>query len=504
MGILDRLTAPKRQGGVRVGFAAAETSRLTASLARETEYINRTLRQQLRALRARARQASQNNPFGARFAQLAVDNIAGPRPFRLQSKIRYSNGKFDDAANRRMEEAWLSWGRKGECDITGRWSWNTLQRLLVRNLAVDGELLFRKLRGPEYGKHGFRLQMIDVDRLDEQKNVVLKNGGAIHMGVELDGVGRPVAYHLLKRKPSQWEYGYQGREHERVPAEDIEHIFVPTFAEQNRGVPWMYAALLNLVHIGAFEQAAIIAARVGASQMGIIQSPDGGQTLAESLGKDAAGNPQIEAEPGTFPILPPGYTMSGWNPQFPDAAVEPFIKAMLRGTAAGLGVAYHNLANDPSDVNYSTAKVFGGDEHEMWMGLQDFVVDHLHTPLHGDWLRMQLIMRTLPFPLERIDKYRDVRWQSRRWASPDPLKDAKADIELIDNKLRSRTRAVSERGDDLEDVFDELAHEAEIAAEKGLDLTPPKAAPAAPAQPDGDDDAKTDEADDPDSGNAKT
>jgi lambda family phage portal protein len=500
MGLLHKLAArPTRQGAARTGFSAAETGRLTASLAKEAEYINRTLRYQLRALRARSRQAAQNNPFGARFAQLAVDNIAGPVPFRMQAKIRYNNGEFDDAANRQMEGNWASWSRKGECEITGRWSWNTLQRLMVRTLAVDGELLVRKLRGPEYGKHGLKLQLIDVDRLDEQKNESLRDGGAINMGVEIDTMARPVAYHILKRKPSQWDRGYV-REYERVPADQIEHIFVPTFAEQNRGVPWMYAALLNLVHIGAFEEAAVIAARVGASQMGFIHQGENTTAPLPQNSTSSEGDPQIDAEPGTFQVLPPGYEMSSWNPRYPDGAVEPFLKAMLRGVAAGLGVAYHNLANDPADVNYSTAKVFGGDEHEMWKGVQEFVKDHLHVPLHRDWLRMQLMTGTLTFQPQRIDKYCEIDWQARRWASPDPLKDAKADIELIDNKLRSRTRAIAERGDDIGDVFDELAHEEEMAKDKNLDLTKPGTAPAAAPKPDGD----TDDENEPDSGNAKT
>jgi capsid protein len=66
-----------------------------------------------------------------------------------------------------------------------------------------------------------------------------------------------------------------------MPADEIIHVFVPEFAEQVRGVPWMYAALLNLVHLGAFEEAAVIAARIGAANMGFIESPDGGKTLAD-------------------------------------------------------------------------------------------------------------------------------------------------------------------------------------------------------------------------------
>lgn len=495
MGILSRLEQKPPRAPRAYGFAAAEVNRLTASLATETDFINRVLRYQLRALRARSRQASQNNPFAARFAQLAVDNIAGPDPFRLQSKIRYNDGRFDDAANRRMEEAHASWCKRGSCEVTGMWSWKAMTRLKVRTLAVDGEYLFRKLRGPEWGPHGYQLQLVDADLLDETLNKRLEGGGAIHMGVELDAYGRRVAYHLLKRKPDRWELGYV-REYERVPAEQVEHIFVPMFVDQVRGVPWIYAALLNLVHLGAFEEAAVVAARVGAAQMGIWQVPDGGgDALGE--GKDAKGNPQINAaDPGFFGFAPEGYQLASWNPKYPDAAIEPFVKAILRGTAAGLGVAYHNLANDPAEVNYSTAKVFGSEEHAMWMGLQEFVIDHDLAPTHRDWLRIQIMLGKLSFDLNRLDKYCEVKWQARRWASPDPLKDAKADVELIDNKLKSRTQSIAERGGDIEDTFDELAHENELAAAKKLKLDKPTpAAPGAAPKP-GDDNEKPPQDDD--------
>jgi lambda family phage portal protein len=474
--------APARRA--QSGFAAADHSRLTAALTSETQFINTTLRYQLRTLRARSRQAAQNNPYAKRFAQMVVDNVCGPVPFRLQAKVKFNSGKLDTVANKAIEREWGAWGRVGACELTGKWSWNTAQRLLVRCLAVDGELLLRKYRGPDYGRHGYQLQIIDVDRLWEMKNEQLKGGGAIHMGVEVDPTGRPLAYHLLKRKPAQWQLGYV-HETERVPADEIIHLFVPDFAEQSRGIPWIYAALLNLVHLGAFEEAAVIAARVGAAQMGVIQSPDGGQTLANSASQDAQGNPQIDAEPGSFPVLPPGYEMTGWNPKYPDAAIGPFIKACLRGISAGVGVAYHNLANDLEGVNYSSARIGELDERDAWMGLQTFTIEHLHEPLYADWLRTQVLAGTLPFDPSRLDKYRDVYWQPRRWAWVDPLKEVRANIEAIEARLKSRTRTIAEQGDDIEDTFDEIAQEEALADEKGIDLTPAPSTPAADTPADG-------------------
>jgi lambda family phage portal protein len=503
MGALDWIAArlgyaPRGARGARtVGFAAAEVSRLTASLAAESENINNTLRYQLRRLRARSRQTCQNNPFGRRFAQMVVDNVGGPQPFRLQAKVKFNKGKLDTAANTRIEAAWRGWGRVGSSELTGRFSWNAVQRLLIRSLAVDGEILVRKHRGNQYGPYGYQLQVLDVDRLDDLKNERLQGGGAIHMGVELDAVSRPVAYHILKRKPASWQSGNYPREHERVPADEIIHIFLPEFAEQVRGVPWMYAALLNLVHIGAFEEAAVIAARIGAAQMGVIQSPDGQPPLGDGT-KDVHGNPQISAEPGTFPVLPPGYEMSAsWNPKYPDAAIEPFLKACLRGVSVGVNVAYHNLAGDMEGVNYSSARIAELDERDHWMTVQSFLAEHLHDPLYRDWLRSQALTGVLPFDLARLEKYCDVYWQAKRWGWVDPLKEVNAAVTAIDARLKSRTRIIAEGGEDVEDVFKEMKAEQDLAAEVGITLgaAKPPAAPTEPKKPDGDnpdDDAEED------------
>lgn len=469
MGILDKLETRPRIA--RAGYAAAAQSRLTSSLATEAEYINYTLRTQRRALVARARQGAQNNPYLKRFFQLCVDNIAGPSPFRLQAKIKYNSGKFDDAANRQIEEAWAISGRKGHWDLTQRWSRTALTRLMVRTLAIDGEMLVRKLRGRQYGPNGYQLQLIDSMRLDDMKNESLQDGGAIHMGIELDANGKPVAYHILKRRPNTWQGNYYSRESDRIPASEIEHIFIADFAEQNRGVPWVYAALLNLIHIGAFEEAAVIAARVGATQMGFLQQREDANAPLAADGKDSKGNPQIDAEPASFQTLPPGYEMSAWMPKFPDAAVDPFLKAMLRGTASGLGVAYHNLANDPGEVNFSTARVFGGDEHEMWRGLQVFWSEHWEEPNYAEWLRVQVLNGNLPFDSAKLEKYLAVTFIAKTWQSPDPVKEQEANDLALRNKLKSRTRIIAEGGDDIEDVFDEIAAEEALAKLKKVDLT---------------------------------
>lgn len=487
MSLID--TIARKLGFARVGaraapkgFSAADMSRLTESLRRETEFINTVLRYQLRLLRARSRQAAQNNPFARRFVQMVKDNVCGPDPFRLEAKTRFAtNDELDKRTNDLIECEWDSWCKPGNCELSGRWSWRALQRMLIGTLAIDGELLLRIWQGPEYGRHGFKIQVIDVDRLWEHKNESLPDGGAIHMSIDVDPYGKPRNYWILKRKPAQWQlYGYT-YDYDVVPASEIIHVFLPEFAEQHRGIPWMYAALLNLVHLGAFEEAAVIAARIGAAAMGFIQSPDAGD-LYTGDGKDAKDNPTLKAEPGTFEFLPPGYELQKWDPKYPDAAIEPFVKNILRGVASGLGVAYHNLATDLESVNYSSARIGELDERDAWMSIQNFIAEHLHQRIYEAWLPMAIAFNALPLNPAQMEKFKAVKWQPRRWAWVDPLKEVGAQIEAINANITSRTRVAAEQGEDIEDVFEEIAAEKKLAGTLGIQLDPvlPKASGVVP------------------------
>mgnify|MGYP002144289375 CR=1 FL=1 len=162
-----------------------------------------------------------------------------------------------------------------------------------------------------------------IDRLDVQRNedALTRSGNVIRMGVELTKFGRPVAYHLRVTNPADGVYSLNNSAmYERVPADEIYHLFVPHEPEQIRGIPWMHTAILRLQNLGGFEEAAVIAARVGASKMGFFKTDDGDPTaLADA--QDAQGNLIKEADPGVFDVLPPGVSLTAKNgPNAPMAA----------------------------------------------------------------------------------------------------------------------------------------------------------------------------------------
>lgn len=480
MGFLSRFEKPaaaKRS----IDYAAAATTRLTAGMASYSLNINQLAYRNLRALRARSRELSRDNAHAKKFLQMVETNVIGPDGIVLQNKAGdvTADGtlKLDTAANNQIERAWKDWSKRGICELTGRMSLPAVQRLYARTMARDGEVLLRLVRDRR-NRYGLTVQFIDVDRLDERYNADLSNGNVIRMAVELNREGKAVAYHISDRAPGEL-FGSvtPATERERVPADQIIHDFVSDSPEQIRGIPWMHAAMLRLAHLGAFDEAAIIAARIGAAKMGFFTTPDGDGT-GMSDGEDAAGNLMTEVDPGMFDVLPKGYGFETFDPKYPEANYDGFTKACLRGIASGFGVSYNSLASDLEGVSYSSIRQGVLDERDAWKTIQSNIVDGLMSPLFSAWLDMALLRNAIGnLPAAKLQKFKADTWQPRRWQWVDPKNDietAKLSVEL---GVKSRRQIAAEQGDDLDEVLLELEQENKRMAELGLSQPPKNATP---------------------------
>ena len=99
----------------------------------------------------------------------------------------------------------------------------------------------------------------------------------------------------------------------------------------------MSNVLPRLKMLDGYEEAELVAARVGASAMGFITSPGGDGYMGDDLDN---GTPIMSAEPGTFQQLPAGMDVKSFDPDHPTTAFSDFEKAILRGISSGLGVSY--------------------------------------------------------------------------------------------------------------------------------------------------------------------
>lgn len=464
----------------RTYFDAASIGRLTSDWGYSILSPDQELSTDLRIIRGRARQLTRSNDYARRFQHMVVANVIGPNGITLQPDVRTPRNKEDESANAQIRDAWSAWGRKGVPTVDGMLTWKGVQALLARNWSCDGEVLIRLWRGK--GPHGFQIQILDVDQLWMDTTITSWGPNRVRMGVEVDEFGKPIAYHLTRRHPSEGG----GAQAVRVPADQIIHAFIPSRPGQSRGLPPMHTAAKTLNMNDGYQEAELVAARVGAATIGTIESDFGDAFEGDgpsSVNRDPSNSdpnapatpqpPVISGEPGTWQALPPGYKATLHKAEHPTTAYAAFQKSILRSVSSGLSVSYNALANDLEGVNFSSIRQGVLDERDQWKQLQDWFVDSICQPIYEAWLECAVLAGVLQLPAfaGSLNRYMSPKWRPRRWSWVDPLKDSEAAAMDVDKGFTTYQQILGERGLDWEEVFEQRAKENARAQELGLNFS---------------------------------
>lgn len=480
--------ATRREPTVRTrSFKMASGGGLSAAWSRRSSGTdaNQEIYGDHETLRQRAREQSINTATLKRFYRLLRQNVVGPYGIRLQSKAVLQDGQPDRTTRRLIEKEWRKFCKKGQFDVTGRYSYVTFMWLWIETLARDGEVLVRLVRNWR-NRWGFALQILEADRLDLNLNTLLDNGNRVRMGVELDEWEAPVAYWLLRDHPGDVVRRAEER-YERVPATEMIHTFDPWRPHQSRGFTWTHASALDVHHLEEFRQAALIKARISASITGHYVQDAEWLDPPESADDD----PPIEEEitPGEGKLLPYGVDFKQLATQGPGGDYAPFVKDGNRNAAAGLGPSYHRLAHDLEGVSFSSLRSGELDERDFYKCVQEFAISELLERLGEEFLNASLLRGVIPIKPRDFERSTELAWQARGWDWVDPNKDAKAATESIGNRTKSRSDYIRANGDDPDEVFAEIAAEEQVLRDLGLAPLPEKPNEAPPdGKPDDPDD----------------
>lgn len=421
---------------------------------------------------SRSREQVLNNDYARKFISMVRENVAGQSGFKLNVQITDLDGTPDYVASNAIEEAWEDWGKIGNYEVTGLFSRSAGDRLAVSTVAQDGDCFAAILMGPEFGKWGFQLQFIDAIHLKHDHFETLTNGNEIRHGIEYNQYGKPIAYYFQENSGGDDRFANVGVTNsfktKRILAENVIHLFLPGMVNQKRGLPWMTTAIWKMRMLSGFEDAAITNARIGAAKMGFFKS------TGEDTDPDDEKPIPMDCEAGTFEDIG-NRDFVAFDPRFPDAMYEPFVKSLLRSIASGLGVSYNNLANDLTSVSFSSIRQGALDEREVWKGLQEWQMQNWCEKIYNKWIEYQVATGKIkingtPLRVYQLDKYKKVSFRARRWSWIDPQSEMTAYEKSIGNGLKSRTEIIEEMGRDPEDVWQEIARETKTM--NGLGVKP--------------------------------
>jgi len=450
-------------------YSAARVDRTTADWITSATTVNQVLRLKLRWLRQRSRDLARNDPYAKKYFRLVKSNVIGVG-IKLQIRTNDKNLQTDAKLTSSVERSFKEWTKKKNCTLSGKLSWLEAQKLFVTYLARDGEALVRIVLTNK-NRFGIALKFYSPQWLDETYNDTRPNGNRVIMSVEVNDDDEPQAYWFTP-PVSDYQLRNKLKYRFRVPASEIIHsFFVSDDEDQTRGVPSLHASMLRLKMLDGFEEAEVIAARVEACQMGFAIPPKD-ENAEMTDGEDEDGNPiyvEESIEPGVIRELPPGYDFKTFDPKHPNPNAGDFKKTVLRGAAAGAEISYHTLAGDLEAVNYSSARIGMLDDRDVWNEFQTFVIENFCEPVFARWLESSFLNNSLEISLKDFNRLEPV-FRGRGWTWVDPKKEADAHVVALQNKFETLTDVLAEKGVDLEDHFETLKKERELAEKYGFDL----------------------------------
>lgn len=456
-------------------YEGAATGRRMSTWGTSSASANTSLYSSLSTLRGRTRELRRNNPLAESGAESYIANIIGSG---INPRWQIKN---NPTLKQEIQELWDDWTK--ESDFYDHLEFYGQQSLGVSGLIDAGEFLCRFFDvGPgEYDTVPLKLQLLEADHLDETFNSVASNGNEIRMGIELDKLGRRVAYWVWNEHPGEmFSFKSVTSERIRVLKKDMLHVFKPVRIGQMRGRPWLAAIIVKLHELDGYGDAELVRKKTAAMFGGFITETMNAEGAAAGTifgrrlsGQDANSNDIIALEPGTFPVLPIGKSVVFSNPADVGVTYEVWIKQQLREVAAGMGVTYEQLTGDLSGVNYSSIRAGLLEFRRRVNQLQYQIIIHQFCrPIARRWMDTAVLCGALRIPdyYQNRRKYLRIEWCPDGWAWVDPLKDQLAEQMAIRAGFKSRARVIAERGDDIEDVDREIAEDNARADKIGLIL----------------------------------
>ena len=455
------IVLPERPRTVTRSYAGASMDQLSGGLQDSINTSSDTeIMQALRVLRARSRELCRNNDYAKNAVRHLSINVIGTG-VKMHPAIKTPAGELDKPLNDTIHKAWEQWMDADSCDVSGLLHLHDMEALIVKSLVENGEVLIRLHRAP-FGdsRIPLGLQLIEADQLlDNWQTGRAENGNMIKMGVEIDRYNRPVAYWLYPVHPGDYLFQtYSPSAFIRVQAADIIHLYIPDRIGQSRGVPWMHTTIMRMKHIGGYEEAEIVRARASANVMGIIKSPEA--PTPELIENNLR---QEYMNPGEIKHLLPGEEWDFANPSAPNPNAAPFVRLMLRGAMAGIGISYASGTGDYSDTNYSSSRLGQYSERDFFRVIQGFYIRRVRQRIHREFMTAAVLSGTVQIPGFYRDqrRYDTAQFRARGWGWTSPKDDVPAYKEARRAGFMTTAQIIAETSGASVEIGELYAHMAE-------------------------------------------
>lgn len=415
-----------------------------------------------RILRARSRYEAANSPHYVGLARRYPDNVVGKGPI-----LQVTTDSAD--TNSRIEATWQEWS-EAICLQEKLWT-------MVRAKLVDGEtfgLFFTNDRLPTSVQ--LDIKVLECDQVADLWGRQFMEAGHVE-AIKFDHHGNPLAYHILDEHPGDFTWmGLKGRWY---PARQVIHWFRKERPGQARGIPEMISSLPGMAINRRWRLATLSAAEIAAEYAVLLktQAPPSVDDFVPLPDGDSQ-----EIERNMMAALPDGYDALQLKPEHPATTHAEFNRENLKEMGSPISAPYNVSGNDSSPYNFSSARMDNGN-FRLGVGVERFgcekvAVNRIFAAFLDEAV---MIPGLLPDSLASIADVPHT-WNWPGWEEIQPLDEARADTERLNNGTTTLAKIAAKRGEDWESDMRQKAKENALAAELGLPLPHADANPVVPAK----------------------
>ena len=404
-------------------------------------------------LRDIARHLEENHDLTNAIFDDLLNNIVGDG-VRVTPMMRNRSGDLAVDANERLLDLWHTWTEYPE--TTGEYGFEQVERHALRHMLRDGEIFIQDVISNTFQYRTdtpYVMNLIDADYCP--LNLIASTNRILH-GIAVDEWSAPTRYYFHKSHPGDiFQTTSQIGDMLEVPASQVTHLKYTKRLRQRRGVPLIHSVLNRLQDVKDYEDSERIAAKVSADITGFIKKST---EVYGSTDVNNDGNREMQMAAGAIFELAPGEDMGIIKSDRPNTGLVPFRKAMMQAVAGGTGTRASSITRD-YDNTYSAQRQ---ELVEATIGYRvhfAYLQRRFYQPVFNKFIEAARLSGQLSKVLRDVDPATLTRVEFRAPPLPwiDPLKEAKAWIELVNAKLESPQEVIRSRGRDPQKVFDEIA-----------------------------------------------
>lgn len=385
-------------------------------------------------------------------------------------------------------------------DASGSMNLTGLLRLAIGGFVFTGEVLgtveWKRAANRPFST---ALQMVAPARLSNPDG--LPDSRTLRRGVRRDLYGEPQGYYIRVAHPSEyfdpsifeWKYVEARKPWGR---RQVLHIIDPLQPDQTRGIADMVSVLKNMKMTKKFSDITLQNAVVNASyaaaveselpsdmiyqSMGAGQSPFGdilGQYMT-ALATYTKASENIAIDGVRMPHLFPGTKLKLQPMGTPGGVGTEFEAALLRHTAAALGLSYEQFSRDYTKTNYSSARASMSETWKYMQSRKKTVADRMATMIWLLWLEEEINAGNLPLPKGatkdifydpvKREALTNCSWIGASRGQIDEMKETQSAILRINSGLSTYEAECARLGEDFRRIFKQRAREEAMIKKLGL------------------------------------